>query len=81
MASESMQATMAHHAVRGDARARAFALALPAFAFYRVFVGEASSDAAAIYLWKPLDPLALIAAAGFAGYLTYVRAQRDARDG
>ena len=57
------------------------ALALEAFAFHRVFVGEAAGDAAAIYLWKPLAQLALIAAAWFAGYLTYVRAQRDGRDG
>jgi len=53
------------------------ALGLEAFAFYRVFVAESTGDAAAIYLWKPLAQLALIAAAWFAGYLTYLRAQRE----
>ena len=53
------------------------ALGLEAFAFHRVFVGEVTGDAAAIYLWKPLAQLALIAAAWFAGYLTYLRAERD----
>ena len=54
-----------------------FALGLEVFAFYRVFVMSADSDAAAIYLWKPLAQLALIAAAWLAGYLTYLRAQRE----
>lgn len=54
-----------------------FALGLEAFAFYRAFmVAAPSEDAAAIYLWKPLVQLALIAAAWMAGYLTYLRAQR-----
>ena len=53
------------------------ALGLEAFAFYRVFVAEATGDAAAVYLWKPLAQLALSAAAWFAGYLTYLRAERD----
>jgi hypothetical protein len=60
-----------------------FALGLEAFAFYRVFVmsPDAVGDAAAIYLWKPLAQLALIAAAWLAGYLTYLRAQRDRAHG
>jgi len=53
------------------------ALGFEAFAFYLVFVAESSGDAAAVYLWKPLAQLALIAAAWFAGYLTYLRAQRN----
>ena len=58
-----------------------FALGLEAFAFYRVFVMSPDSDAAAIYLWKPLVQLALIAAAWLAGYLTYLRAQRERAHG
>ncbi len=58
-----------------------FALGLEAFAFYRVFVMSPAGDAAAIYLWKPLAQLALIAAAWLAGYLTYLRAQRDGGHG
>ena len=59
-----------------------FALGLEAFAFYRVFVlASPADDAAAIYLWKPLAQLALIAAAWLAGYLTYLRAQRDRAHG
>jgi len=59
-----------------------FALALEVFAFYRVFVlAPAGDDAAAIYLWKPLAQLALIAAAWLAGYLTYLRAQRERAHG
>jgi len=52
------------------------ALGLEAFAFYRGFVAASGGEAAAIYLWKPLAQLALIAAAWFAGYLTYLRAER-----
>ena len=55
-----------------------FALGLEGFAYYRTFVvSSPSDDAAAIYLWKPLAQLALIAAAWMAGYLTYLRAQRE----
>jgi len=79
MASESTQPTIAHHGVRKDASARA--LALEVSAFHGVFVGEAASGAAAIYRWKPLPRLALIAAAWFVGYLGYMRARRDGRDG
>ena len=56
------------------------ALGLEAFAFYRVFVAEATDEAAAIYLWKPLAQLALIAAAWLAGYLNDLRAQRAPAD-
>jgi hypothetical protein len=57
------------------------ALGLEAFAFYRVFVAaEATDEAAAIYLWKPLAQLALIVAAWFAGYLNDLRAQRAPGD-
>jgi hypothetical protein len=58
-----------------------FALGLEAFAFYRAFVLTSGGDAAAIYLWKPLAQLALIAAAWLAGYLTYLRAQRERAHG
>lgn len=58
-----------------------FALGLEAFAVHRVFVMSPDSDAAAIYLWKPLAQLALIAAAWLAGYLTYLRAQRGGAHG
>ena len=58
-----------------------FALGLEVFAFYRVFVVSSTGDAAAIYLWKPLAQLALIAAAWLAGYLTYLRAQRERANG
>lgn len=58
-----------------------FALGLEAFAFYRVFVLTPAGDAAAIYLWKPLAQLALIAAAWLAGYLTYLRTQRERAHG
>lgn len=53
------------------------ALGLEAFAYYRVFVLPQGTEHADIYLWKPLAQLALIAAAWFAGYLTYLRAQRE----
>ena len=58
-----------------------FALALEAFAFYRVFLLAPAGDEAAIYLWKPLAQLAMIAAAWLAGYLTYLRAQRERAHG
>ncbi|HVF63293.1 MAG TPA: hypothetical protein VNE58_04795 [Casimicrobiaceae bacterium] len=57
------------------------ALGLEAFAFYRVFVLTPQTDAAAIYLWKPLVQLVVIAATGFAGYLTYLKAQREGAHG
>jgi hypothetical protein len=56
-----------------------FALGLEVFAFYRVFVMSPAGEAAAIYLWKPLVQIVLIAAAWLAGYLTYLRGQREAR--
>ena len=52
------------------------ALGLEAFAFWRAFSDGAAADAAAVYLWKPLAQVSLIGAAWFAGYLTYLRAQR-----
>lgn len=58
-----------------------FALGLEGFAYYRVFVAAPAGDAAAMYLWKPLAQLALIAAAWLAGYLTYLRAQRERAHG
>jgi hypothetical protein len=58
-----------------------FALGLEGFAYYRVFVVPPAGDTAAIYLWKPLAQLALIAAAWLAGYLTYLRAQRERAHG
>lgn len=55
------------------------ALGLEVFAYWRVFMVQEGAEDAAIYLWKPLAQLALIAAAWLAGYLTYLRAQRDLR--
>ena len=55
-------------------------LGFEAFAFQRVFVLAASDDAA-IYLWKPLAQLAVIAAAWLAGYLTYLNRQRERAHG
>lgn len=52
------------------------ALALEAVAYWQVFVVPGGSDAAALYLWKPLAQLALLAAAWFAGYLLYLRNMR-----
>jgi hypothetical protein len=57
------------------------ALGLEGFAFWRAFVAGTDVDAAAVYLWKPLAQVALLAAAWFAGYLTYLRAQRDRAHG
>ena len=53
------------------------ALGLEGFAFWRAFADGAAADGAAVYLWKPLAQVALIGAAWFAGYLTYLRAQRE----
>ena len=57
------------------------ALALEAFAFWHAFVTGAGSEAAAVYLWKPLAQVALIAAAWLAGYLNYLRGQRERAHG
>jgi hypothetical protein len=57
------------------------ALGLEGFAFWRAFVAGADADAAAVYLWKPLAQVAMLAAACLAGYLTYLRAQRDRAHG
>ena len=56
-------------------------LGVEAFAFHRVFVAQASGDEAAIYLWKPLAQLAMIAAAWLAGYLGYLHRQRERAHG
>ena len=57
------------------------ALGLEVFAYWRAFGGPPGTGDASIYLWKPLAQLALIAAAWFAGYLTYLRAQRERAHG
>lgn len=57
------------------------ALGLEAFAFWQAFVTSAGADAAAVYLWKPLAQVALIAAAWFAGYLTWLHSQRERAHG
>jgi hypothetical protein len=56
------------------------ALGLEAFAYWRVFV-MSDDEAAAIYLWKPLAQLALIAGAWFGGYLMYLKRQRERAHG
>ena len=56
------------------------ALGLEAFAYWRVFL-VADAEGAAIYLWKPLAQLALIAGAWFGGYLMYLKRQRERAHG
>ena len=57
------------------------ALALEAVAYWLVFGVADGSANAAIYLWKPLAQLAMIAASWLAGYLVYLRSLRSGADG
>jgi hypothetical protein len=57
------------------------AFAIETFAYWLVFAGPGSLEHAAIYFWKPLLQLAAIAVTWLAGYLVYLRTQREARDG
>jgi hypothetical protein len=57
------------------------ALALEAVAYWLVFGVPDGAANAAIYLWKPLAQLAMIAASWLAGYLVYLRSLRARADG
>ena len=59
---------------------RLVALGLEVFAYWRVFV-LSDAEGAAIYLWKPLAQLALIAGAWLGGYLMYLKRQRERAHG
>jgi hypothetical protein len=57
------------------------ALGFEVLAYWRVFVTDGGAEHAALYLWKPLVQLALIAGAWLAGYLLYLRSLRPRAEG